>query len=188
MPGIVSIDPTSSYKSLLMIHWSKGPCIKGVFWRKVNRFSFGYENARYQLACFCYIYPPFIKCQAPREGSMFCLIPIDKQKFVKIWIWNVTNQMIVFSAFIQSEYRGTRHHFSILLVSFSVLKNKQIQVNDSWLLPSTTESLFLKYWTESILTTALRVGGKGVLLVLLMPKMGDKRSEVFSIKVFKTQH
>ena len=57
--------------------------------------------------------------------------------------------MIVFSAFIQSEYRGTRHHFSILLVSFSVLKNKQIQVNDSWLLPSTTESLFLKYWTES---------------------------------------
>ena len=31
----------------------------------------------------------------------------------EIWIWNVTIQMIVFSAFIQSGYRGTRHHFSI---------------------------------------------------------------------------
>ena len=31
----------------------------------------------------------------------------------EIWIWNKTNQMIVLSAFIQSGYRGTRHHFSI---------------------------------------------------------------------------
>ena len=31
----------------------------------------------------------------------------------EIWISNVTNQMIVFSAFIQSGYRGTCHHFSI---------------------------------------------------------------------------
>ena len=31
----------------------------------------------------------------------------------EIWIWNVTNQMIVFSAFIQSGYRGTHYHFSI---------------------------------------------------------------------------
>ena len=45
------------------------------------------------------------------------------QKFVlnlRIWnfefeilIWNVANQLIAFSAFIQSGYRGTRHHFSI---------------------------------------------------------------------------
>ena len=35
--------------------------------------------------------------------------------------------MIVFSAFIQSEYRGKRHHFSIKLVSFSVLENKQVR-------------------------------------------------------------
>ena len=31
----------------------------------------------------------------------------------EIWIWNVTNQMIAFSALIQSGYRGMRHHFSI---------------------------------------------------------------------------
>ena len=31
----------------------------------------------------------------------------------EIWISNLTNQMIVFSAFIQSGYRGTRLHFSI---------------------------------------------------------------------------
>ena len=31
----------------------------------------------------------------------------------EIWIWNVTNQMIVISAFIQSGYRVTRYHFSI---------------------------------------------------------------------------
>ena len=39
---------------------------------------------------------------------------------------NLTNQMIVLSAFIQSGYRGTRNHFSILLGSFSVLENKQV--------------------------------------------------------------
>ena len=35
--------------------------------------------------------------------------------------------MIVFSAFIQSGYRGMRHHFSIQLVSFSEVENKQVQ-------------------------------------------------------------
>ena len=45
----------------------------------------------------------------------------------EIGIWNVTNQMIVFSAFIQSGYRGTRHHLSIQLVSFSVLENKRVR-------------------------------------------------------------
>ena len=35
--------------------------------------------------------------------------------------------MIVFSTFIQSGYKGTRHHFSIKLVSFSVLENKQVR-------------------------------------------------------------
>ena len=37
--------------------------------------------------------------------------------------------MIVFSAFIQSGYRGTRHHFGIELIFFSVLKNKQVRIS-----------------------------------------------------------
>ena len=35
--------------------------------------------------------------------------------------------MIVFSAFIQSEHRGTRHYLSTYLVSFSVLENKIVR-------------------------------------------------------------
>ena len=35
--------------------------------------------------------------------------------------------MITFSAFIQSGHRGTRHHLSTYLVSFSVLENKQVR-------------------------------------------------------------
>ena len=35
--------------------------------------------------------------------------------------------MIVFSAFIHSGYRGTRHHLSIKMLSFSVLENKQVR-------------------------------------------------------------
>ena len=49
---------------------------------------------------------------ATKTGKHKSLFWIWKFEF-EIWIWNVTNQMIVFSAFIQSGYRGTRHHFSI---------------------------------------------------------------------------
>ena len=35
--------------------------------------------------------------------------------------------MIVFSAFIQTGYRGTHYHFSISLGFLSVLENKQVQ-------------------------------------------------------------
>ena len=47
-----------------------------------------------------------------KTGKHKSLFWIWKFEF-EIWIWNVTNQMIVFSAFIQSGYRGTRYHFSI---------------------------------------------------------------------------
>ena len=50
--------------------------------------------------------------------NTFCNDNRQTQEFVLnlkiwIWIWNVTNQMIVFSAFMQSGYWGTRNHFSI---------------------------------------------------------------------------
>ena len=52
-------------------------------------------------------------CNKNRQTQKFVLnLKIWKFKF-EIWIWNVTNQMVAFSAFIQSGYRGTRHHFSI---------------------------------------------------------------------------
>ena len=52
-------------------------------------------------------------CNKNRQTQKFVL-NFNIWKFeLKIWIWNVTNQMIVFSAFIQSGYRGTRHNFSI---------------------------------------------------------------------------
>ena len=40
----------------------------------------------------------------------------------EIWIWNVTNQMIAFSAFIQSGYRGTRYHLAFNWVPFQCSK------------------------------------------------------------------
>ena len=51
-------------------------------------------------------------CSKNRQIKHKSLFWIWKFEF-EIWIWNVTNQMIVFSAFIQSGYRGTRYHFSI---------------------------------------------------------------------------
>ena len=52
-------------------------------------------------------------CNKKRQTQKFVLnLKIWKFEF-EIWIWNVTYQMIVFSAFIQSGYRGTRHHFSM---------------------------------------------------------------------------
>ena len=55
--------------------------------------------------------------------NMFCNKNRQTQKFVldlkiwkfefEIWIWNVTSQMIIFSAFVQSGYRALCHHFSI---------------------------------------------------------------------------
>ena len=49
-------------------------------------------------------------CNKKRQTQKFAL-NLNIWKF-EIWIWNVTNQMIEFSAFIQSGYGGTRHHFS----------------------------------------------------------------------------
>ena len=51
-------------------------------------------------------------CSKNRQIKHKSLFWIWKFEF-EIWISNVTNQMIVFSAFIQSGYRGTRYHFSI---------------------------------------------------------------------------
>ena len=52
-------------------------------------------------------------CNQNRQTQKFVLNLIIWKFEFEIWIWNVTNQMIVFSALIQSGYRGTRHHFSI---------------------------------------------------------------------------
>ena len=63
---------------------------------------------------------------------MFCNKNRQTQKFVlnlKIWIWNVTNQMIVFSAFIQSGYRGKRHYFSINWFPFQCSKINKYEDN-----------------------------------------------------------
>ena len=51
-------------------------------------------------------------CSKNRQIEHKSLFWIWKFEF-EIWIWNVTNQMIVFSAFTQSGYRGTRDDFSI---------------------------------------------------------------------------
>ena len=48
---------------------------------------------------------------------------------------NETNQMIEFSAFIQSRFRGTRYHFTIKLVCFSVLGNKRGSLFSVLLIP-----------------------------------------------------
>ena len=47
-----------------------------------------------------------------KTGKHENLFRIWKFEF-EIWIWNVTNQMIEFSVFIQSGYGGTRLHFSV---------------------------------------------------------------------------
>jgi len=49
---------------------------------------------------------------ATKTGKHESLFSIWKFEF-EIWIWNVASQIIVFSAFIQSGYWGTRHHLSI---------------------------------------------------------------------------
>ena len=56
-------------------------------------------------------------CSKNRQIKHKSLFWIWKFEFV-FWIWNVINQMIVFSAFIQSGYRGTHYHFSISLGFF----------------------------------------------------------------------
>ena len=65
-------------------------------------------------------------CSKNRQIKHKSVFWIWKFEF-EIWIWNVTNQMTVFSAFIQSGYRGTRYYLSISLGSFPVLENKQVQ-------------------------------------------------------------
>ena len=44
-----------------------------------------------------------------KHDSLFWILKFE----LEIWIVNVTNQMIVFSAFIQSGFRGMRYRFSI---------------------------------------------------------------------------
>ena len=103
-------------------------------------------------------------CNKNRQPQKFVLnLKIWKFEF-EIWIWNVTNQMIVFSAFIQSGYRGTRHHLSIQLVSFSVLENKQERRSFFWELFMPYNKSFVDqassvkmagYWPRSLFTYGL---------------------------------
>jgi len=51
-------------------------------------------------------------CSKNRQIKHKSLFLIWKFEF-ELWIWNVTNKVIVFSALIQSGYRGMRYHFSI---------------------------------------------------------------------------
>ena len=94
-------------------------------------------------------------CSKNRQIKHESLFWIWKFEF-EIWIWNVTNQMIVFSAFIQSGYSDTRYHFSIWLGSFSVLENKQVRVlfmpyNKSFIDQASSVKM-AGYWPRSLFT------------------------------------
>ena len=91
-----------------------------------------------------------------KNVDKFCNKNRQMQKFVlnlKIWIWDVTNQMTVCSAFIQSGYRGKHHRFSIYLVSFSVLEKKQVR-------RSFFSVLFMPYYKSFIdQASSVKMGG-----------------------------
>ena len=61
-------------------------------------------------------------CSKNRQTQKFVLnLKIWKLKF-EIWIWNVTNQVIVFSTFIQSGFRGTTITLAFNWVPFQCSK------------------------------------------------------------------